>query len=284
MSRIRNWMMAVSMLALCTRATSAGPAEDFVAAGLEARAKTKAIQAEMRTAGGDSTNRAHMLQMQARALAKPAPKPREIANMARQLAMYRRRVEDMKRRIRDMEQAIELAKFADPKARAAKAKELQAEAKKLTLASGQAMRPYFDRMRQVKKELAESTGYRADALKPYFLNPTQKHPKIATMKIRASTTSGAVSCCWRAANNAIIAEATLEVVPMSKFKSRKLLANTYPLGYVNDQYLVVTAGYFRVRLSGSDKKLQGKDNIQQAVQDFVDLKGLAAIKPTAAAK
>jgi len=256
------------------RAAFPSTTEDFVAAGLEACAKTKAIQAEMRTVGRAETNRMHVLQGQARSLAKPPPGPETVEKLAAEIAQCRQR-------IADLERAIELAKIKEPSARASRASELQTEAKKLREQAAKLRRPYFDRMRQVKHELAAATEYRKEALEPYFLNPTEEHPNIAAMAVRASRISGSVSCCWRAANNAIVAEANVEVEPPPERKPRKLLANTYPLGYVNDQYLNVTAGYFKVRFHAGDRTLQGRDKIAEIVQDFINLKGLAAIKSAA---
>ena len=275
MNGTRDCTVATALgFVLLARVAFPSAAEDFVVAGLEACAKTKAIQAEMRTLGRAETSRMHVLQGQARSLAKPAPGPEVVEKLAAEIAMC-------KQRIADLERAIELAKLKDPSARVRRATELQAEAKGLREQASKQKRPYFDKMRQVKQELAATTEYRAKALKPYFLNPTEKHPTIAAMKVRASRISGSVSCCWRAASNAIIAEANVEVEPPPERKPRKLLANTYPLGYLNDQHLNVTAGYFRVHFHAGDKTLEGRDRIAEVVQDFINLKGLAAIKPAA---
>jgi hypothetical protein len=252
-----------------------GDVNDLAGESLKVYKQVEAIQAEMNAATSKERERIREIESMQKELS-----PEIVLEYTRQIKQYEEQIEDLKKRIVGLERKIKEVRNADPNERAAKAAKLDAEAKKLRTRERELAKPFDEQIEQLKRVAPEKKAAFNKAMEKYCLVPGKQYGEVTDT---GATFGGSIiSYWWKDANKGkrvAWAHLRLRDRPPIPTGARMLDDACYISNHSNNS-IWVWAGHFHICFVMNRRDWQGKENVAEAVKQFIDLKGLAKICPT----
>jgi archaellum component FlaC len=285
----------LSLLAAMLPAVTALASDEgaIVARAIETHLQVQAIQTEMRDTVGGLSDEKRAYELALREL-DTKPKTRDQLNelateISRQTESLKRfqanigsedAIDYCKRRIRDLTLILEASKLKTDTQRDAYRQKLQPKIDKLTEQIRSIEAPFRERVREVQGSADAGNEDLAAVIRPHIKTPESTYPGSTVEHFNATVHMAFGSSNWNDSEGEQVAWAHIRIRPLDQIQDyhrEKLLAGKYPIQSLSDGSIWVWAGHFLITFVADDEKLKGEENIQQAVQQFVDLEGLAAI-------
>ena len=270
---VRQGAVVVCLLIAAVVVTAESADGDVIQASVAARAKIAAIDAKRRKATSQLHRQLRELsQRRARLEGEPLDET--------QLNLRRARLQQLEQEVAALKREIADAQVKDRKQRDRMAAEVKVEAETLRQNKLRLDQPYVKQMTALRHDVEGNNKELAQAMSSYFLVPTAGPFKdVKDTKIKAQFAEAFASCSWYAGKKQIAWAHVMirkPIVPLPKDLPK--VADAYSILQHNKSEILLWAGDCQISFSIVDPKRQGKDKIQAAVQQFLDLQKLAKIE------
>ncbi len=197
-----------------------------------------------------------------------------------QLKKDRNLIDYYKKELKSSQARLEVGTVTDPNERRAMIVKLEAKKKKLDAEKKKIAKPFGDKTKELKRGLKEKEAALNDAMKRYCLTGGKAYPGATEISIKTTFYEGRTRCSWKDADGNWLCSALLElrnrpVIP----KDARMLDGLY---YVSSSalhlnFIEVWVGNFHISFGVQKKEWQGKEDIGEALKQFIDIAGLAKI-------
>jgi hypothetical protein len=265
-----------------------------VAEAIQTYEQIEAIRAEMRDAVGELSDEKRAYELALYELdGKPKTKAQldELAGSIRQQTKSLERIQAnngskkslayCKRRIRDLTLILQASQLTTDAQRAAHRQKLQPRIDELAAQIRSIQAPYEERIQEIQHPADAGNDALTAVIRPHIKTPESAYPGSTAEHLNATVHMAFASCNWNDRDGNQIAWAHIRIRPLDEIEDyhrENLLDGKYPIQSLSDGSIWVWAGHFLVTFVVDDDGLKGKENIQEAIQQFIDLQGLAAIQ------
>jgi hypothetical protein len=264
--------MAILVLFCTVRMADGATLEELIAKSLAVQAEVTGIENEMDDATAAEQVRLNELSGMLYQLKKP---PMDDETIAR----YRQSIESYKRRIAEYEARLAMGQIKDPKVREEKRQEIEAEKKEAEARMQQKKAPFRERIETARPNDRKLNEAFEAALRKFCRTPGGPFQGCVPAPGHANVDSGFVAWRWNDADGTQAAWAHLRLreKPEVPANASKVAGKHYVSSHINNS-MWVWAGHFKICFVMSKKDWQGKEKMPGAIQQFIDLDGLATVK------
>lgn len=157
----------------------------------------------------------------------------------------------------------------------AELKELQEEIKAIA-------KPFDDRMAELRAQMKLLQPRMIEALRPYAKTPGEPFAGKLT-RVTTSPSLDVNGYLWQDADGNELAWVKIHFWPLGRPRG-ELLYGKYPIRRASDSGVYIYAGEMQVSIGSKNKALANKQVLMEQFQNFIDLQGLAKVKPATDAK
>ncbi len=284
-------------LAAVLLSVSSAPASDhgnLVARSIQTYEQIEAIREQMRDATADLTaeKRAYELaireanagvktEQQLKELRTELDRHQQILANAQKNNTPAASTDYSRKRIRDLSLMIEAGSLQTDVQRKAFTIKYQPKIDRLNKQIKRISTPYHTRISELQDAANADSDALVDMLRPYFKTPDANYTGSSVDAVCADMSNAFGSGNWNDSDDERIAWAHIRIRSQDEIEDyhrQNLLDGKYPIQSLSDGSIWVWAGNFLITFVADDDAIKGKDNIQQAIHDFIDLEGLASIQ------
>ncbi len=186
-----------------------------------------------------------------------------------------------RKRVRDLTLILEASKIKTDDERDAFRQKYQPEIDELAAKIRTLEAPFQKLIRNTQEPVNAENEALINLIRPYIKAPDSSYPGSTVQSINATVHMAFGSSNWNDSDDNQIAWAHIRIRSLDEIEDyhrENLLDGTYPIQSLSDGSIWVWAGHFLITFVADDDALKGKENIQQAIHEFIDLEGLASIQ------
>lgn len=286
------WLILLAVL-LSTTNTMGATDEALVALSIRTYQEVEAIRSEMRDAASDLSDKKRAYELAIRELDAPPKTSDQLDKLAagikRHVAIIKRARGDngseasiaySQKRVRDLSLILEASKLKTDAEREAFRQKYQPRIDELTDRIQATQSPFQVRIRDTQMPVHAENDALAEMIRTHFKTPDSAYPNSSVGQINATVHMAFAASHWDDRHDKQIAWAHIRIRSLDEIEDyhrENLLDGKYPIQSLSDGSIWVWAGHFLITFVADHDSLKGKENIQQAIHQFIDLDGLAAI-------
>ncbi len=286
------WLTLLAVV-LSTTHTLGATDEALVALSIRTYQEVEAIRSEMRDAASDLADKKRAYELAIRELDAPPKTPDQLDKLAAGIKRHAAIIKHgqdgngseasiaySQKRVHDLSLILEASKLKTDAGREAFRQKYQPRIDELTNKIQAIQAPYRVRIQDTQQPVRAENGALAEMIRTHFKTPNAAYPDSSVGQVNATVYMAFAASHWSDRNDKQIAWAHIRIRSLDEIEDyhrENLLDGKYPIQSLSDGSIWVWAGHFLITFVADDDSLKGKENIQQAIHQFIDLEGLAAI-------
>ena len=290
---MRTILLTLCVVLLATVNATATTDGALVALSIQTYEQIESIRSEMRDAVGDLSDEKRAYELAIRELNSEPKTQKQLDELDADIKRHKGILERSQnfnasgdsiayshKRVRDLTLILEAGKLKTDDEREAFRQKYQPRINELAARIQSLEAPFQDRIREAQEPTQAQNEALAEIIRPHIKAPQDGYPGSAVSHINATVHMAFGSSNWNDRDDNQIAWAHIRIRSLNEIEDyhrENLLDGKYPIQSLSDGSIWVWAGHFLITFVVDDEALKGKENIQKAIHQFIDLKSLASI-------
>ncbi len=291
---MRKVLSLLAVVLLSVSSTLASDDGNLVARSIQTYEQIEAIREQMRDATADLEAEKRAYELAIREANSGAKTEQQLKELRTELERHQQilikaeknntpaaSTDYSRKRVRDLSLMIEAGSLQTDVQRKAFKIKYQPKIDRLNKQIKRISTPYNKRISELQDAAQAESDALVGLLRPYLKTPGANYTGSRVDAVNADMSNAFGSSNWNDSDDHRIAWAHIRIRSQDEIEDyhrQNLLDGKYPIQSLSDGSIWVWAGNFLITFVADDEALKGKDNIQQAIHDFIDLEGLASIQ------